>query len=505
MPEKRGLPLRKNQEIELEVERFGADAVGVCHWGEGGFAVFAPGALPGERIAARIVKVEKRHAFAQLLQVLRPSPDRVAPPCPVYRRCGCCSAQHMTYGRSLAFKREQVRDCLERIGGFASNAECGMRPRPATPATLSTPSVLSAPSVPSVPPAPSMLSAPPTRSTLSVPPVLGMAEPWHYRNKGAFPVAGEPGAPKLGFYAPRSHAVIDAPMGCLVQHPSANAAVAAVRAWMIRHRVAPYDETTHAGILRHVVTRTMRDGRTMVTLVAREAPLPAQAPLIAALREAVPGLASVALSRNARPGNVILGETARVLWGADALEETLCGMRFRVSPHSFFQINAEQAEALYAQALAYAGLTGSETVVDVYCGAGTITLALAAQARRVVGIEVTPQAVADARINARINGIDNVEFLAGEAEHVLPELVARGFAPDVVVVDPPRKGCDPAVLGAVARAAPKRVVYVSCNPATLARDAALLATHGYAAAAVQPFDMFCWAGDVETAMLLERT
>jgi 23S rRNA (uracil1939-C5)-methyltransferase len=318
-------------------------------------------------------------------------------------------------------------------------------------------------------------------------------------------VAGELGAPKLGFFAPRSHAVIDAPMGCLVQHPSANAAVAAVRGWMIRHRVAPYDETALTGLLRHVVIRTTRDGQTMVTLVAREASLPAQSALLAALREAVPGLASVALSRNARPTNVIFGEPARVLWGTDALEDTLCGLRFRVSPHSFFQINAVQAEALYAQTLAYAGLTGAETVVDAYCGAGTISLALAARARRVVGIEVMPQAVSDARHNARINAVDNAEFLAGEAERVLPDLVARGLAPDVVVVDPPRKGCDPGLLEAVARAAPRRVVYVSCNPATLARDAAMLAARGYVAVAAQPFDMFCWAGDVETALLLERT
>ncbi len=451
-------PLAKNQIVELDVHAFGMDAEGVCRYGEQNFAVFVPGALPGERVEARIVKVEKRHAFARVERLLRPSLERVEPPCPVYRRCGGCAAQHMRYEATLAFKREQLQGCLSRIGGIA----------------------------------------------LEVPPVLGMAEPWHYRNKGSAPVAGAAGEPKIGFYAPRSHDVIDAPMGCVIQHPSANAAVAAMREWMRAHRIAPYDELTHTGFVRHVVTRTMRGGETMVVLVVREWQLPAQAELVAALREAVPGLAAVLLCLNDRRTNVILGEQLRALWGAQALEDTLHGLRFRVSPHSFFQVNTAQAEVLYEQALAYAELTGGETVVDAYCGAGTISLLLARRAKRVIGVEVVPQAIEDAKHNARVNGITNAEFLCGEAERLLPELVNKGLAPDVVVVDPPRKGCDAALLEAVLRAAPRRVVYVSCNPATLARDAALLIAGGYRATAVQAVDMFCWASGVESVLLLER-
>jgi len=445
----------------LEVEAFGADAVGVCRHGETGLVVFVPGALPGERIRARIVKVEKRHAFARLEGIDRPSPDRVQPPCLVYRRCGGCAAQHMTYGRSLAFKRQQVRDCLARIGGAAF-------------------------------------------ADVDILPVLGMGEPWHYRNKGSFPVAGEFEAPRIGFYAPRSHEVIDAPMGCMIQHPSANKWVAAVRAWMQAHRVAPYDEATHTGALRHIVIRTTRDGQGMVILVSREPALPNQDALAEALRVSAPGLASVMLCYNPARTNVVLDGPVRTLWGVDALEETLCGLRFRLSPHSFFQVNSVQTEALYNQALSYAALTGSETVVDAYCGAGTISLLLAQKAGRVIGIESVAQAVADARSNAACNGVSNAEFVLDQAERALPQLVARGLTPQVVVVDPPRKGCDPALLAAVTKAAPHRVVYVSCNPATLARDASYLCNAGYRAAAVQPVDMFCWTGDVETVMLLER-
>lgn len=453
--------LQKNQVVALEVRSFGLDAVGVCRYGDAGMTVFVPGALPGERILARIVKVEKRHAFARIEEIEVASPDRVEPPCPVYKRCGGCVAQHMCYARTLEYKRHQVRDCLTRIGGDAF-------------------------------------------ANLEIPPVLGMVEPWHYRNKGSFPVAGEVGAPRIGFFAPRSHEVIDAPMGCAIQHPTANALVAAARAWMRAHRVAPYDEKTHSGTLRHLVVRTARDGRAMATLVSKEPSLPAASELVEAFRGTVDGLASVMLCHNPAPTNVILDGPIRPLWGDEAIDDVLCGLRFRLSPHSFFQVNPTQTEALYAKALEFAALTGSETVVDAYCGAGTISLLLAQKARRVIGIESVPQAVADARHNAERNGITNAEFVADQAERALPGLVADGLAPAVVVVDPPRKGCDPALLAAIAKAAPQRVVYVSCNPATLARDAAHLVGAGYRPTAAQPVDMFCWAGGVETVLLLEK-
>lgn len=451
-------PLQKNDVLEMAVQGYGTDAQGVCRYGEEGFAVFVPGAIPGERIRVRIVKVEKRHAYGRLEQVIAPSETRVEPPCPVYRRCGGCAAQHMAYAATLAYKREQVRGCLARIG----------------------------------------------RIDTEVAPVLGMEHPWRYRNKGAFPVAGAAGEPHIGFFAPRSHEVIDAPAGCLIQHPVSDAAVAVIRAWMVQYRVAPYNEATHTGVLRHIMTRTTRAGGVMIVLISREPTLPAEAALISALTEHVPGLASVLLNHHDRRTNVILGAHLRTLWGTDTLEDTLHGLVFRVSPHSFFQVNPEQTEHLYAQALQYAALTGSETVVDAYCGAGTISLMLARDASRVIGIEVVPQAIADARHNAARNGISNATFIEGNAEELLPGLVAEGLKPDVVVMDPPRKGCDPALLQAIVRAEPLRVVYVSCNPATLARDAALLTAGGYRVDAVQPVDMFCWTGDVETCVLLSH-
>ncbi len=451
-------PLQKNQLLPLTVERFGMDAEGVCRTGAQGFCVFVPGALPSERILARIVKVEKRHAFARIEEIIESSPDRREPPCPVYKRCGGCVAQHMAYEATLAFKRAQVQDCLSRIGGL----------------------------------------------DIAVPEVLGMADPWRYRNKGAYPVAGQADAPRIGFYAPRTHEVIDAPGGCLIQRAEADAAVAVVRRWITEHRVAPYDELTHSGIVRHILVRSTQAGQVMLVLVTRTADLPRQAELVAALRREVPAIASIQQNINDQRGNVILGKRMITLWGADTLEETLHGLTFRVSAQSFFQVNPVQTEALYALALDYAQLTGSETVIDAYCGAGTISLLLARHARKVIGIEVVPEAIADARHNARANGIGNAEFLCAEAERALPELVLQGLAPDVVVVDPPRKGCDPALLDAVLAAKPARVVYVSCNPATLARDAAHLAAGGYTATKVQPVDMFCWAGGIETVLLMER-
>ncbi len=451
-------PLQKNQLLPLTVDRFGMDAEGVCRYGEQGFCVFVPGALPGERIMARIVKVEKRHAFARIEEIIEPSQNRRVPRCPVYKRCGGCVAQHMAYEASLAFKRAQVQDCLTRIGGLA----------------------------------------------ISVPEVLGMAEPWRYRNKGAYPVAGQVGAPRIGFYAPRTHEVIDASCGCLIQRAEADAAVAAVRQWMIDFCIAPYDELTHSGMVRHIMVRSTQAGQVMVVLVTRVADLPRQAELIEMLRRDVPGIASIQQNINDQPGNVILGKSMTTLWGSDTLEETLHGLTFRVSARSFFQVNPAQTEVLYAQTLAYAQLCGSETVVDAYCGAGTISLMLARHAAKVIGIEVVPEAIDDARHNARANEIHNAEFLCAEAERALPALVAQGLAPDVVVVDPPRKGCDPALLDAVIKAKPARVVYVSCNPATLARDAAHLAAGGYVATKVQSVDMFCWAGGVETVLLMQR-
>ena len=449
--------LAKNQCFEMTCDAFGQDAQGVCR--HEGMAVFVPGLLPGERALVRIVKPEKRYAFGRVEKLLEKSPSRAEPFCPIYKRCGGCVCQHMTYEASLAFKRQQVQDLLRRVGGLS----------------------------------------------IEVPPVLGMAHPFGYRNKGAYPVAQTGGAPACGFFAPRSHDLVPLPEnGCAIQGEDSAKATQAVLSWMRQNSVLAYDEQTGRGLVRHIMTRSTTSGELMVVVVVTRADIPKASRLIELLRAAVPGLCSVCLSVNSRRTNVILGTDIRVLWGKAAMEDTLCGLRFSVSPLSFFQVNPQQTERLYGLALEYAGLTGAETVVDAYCGAGTISLLLAQKAKKVIGIEIVPEAIQNANENAARNGIANAEFHVGATEELLPKLVENGLRPDVIVLDPPRKGCDPAVLQAIIAAAPKRVVYVSCGAPTLARDAKLLAEGGYAAEKVQCVDMFCWTGAVETVMLLSK-
>lgn len=449
--------LAKNQCYEMTCESFGQDAQGVCR--QDGIAVFVPGLLPGERARVRIVKPEKRYAFGRIEELLEKSPNRAEPFCPIYKRCGGCVCQHMTYETSLAFKRRQVQDLLERVGGLS----------------------------------------------IEVPPVLGMAHPFGYRNKGAYPVAQVGGAPACGFFAPRSHDLVPLPQnGCAIQGEDSAKATQAVLAWMRQNNVPAYDELTGRGLVRHIMTRSTTHGELMVVLVVTRADIPKAGQLIELLKAAVSGLCSICLSINSRRTNVILGTDIRVLWGKDTMEDTLCGLRFSVSPLSFFQVNPAQTEKLYGLALEYAGLTGSETVVDAYCGAGTISLLLAQKAKKVIGIEIVPEAIQNANENAVRNHIENAEFRVGATEDLLPRLIADGLRPDVIVLDPPRKGCDPAVLDAIIAAAPKRVVYVSCGAPTLARDAKLLAEGGYTAEKVQCVDMFCWTGAVETVMVLSK-
>ena len=449
--------LAKNQCFEMTCESFGQDAQGVCR--QDGIAVFVPGLLPGERAHVRIVKPEKRYAFGRIEELLEKSPDRAEPFCPIYKRCGGCVCQHMTYAASLAFKRRQVQDLLERVGGLS----------------------------------------------IEVPPVLGMAYPFGYRNKGAYPVAQVGGAPACGFFAPRSHDLVSLPQnGCAIQGEDSAKATQAVLTWMRQNNVPAYDELTGRGLVRHIMTRSTTHGELMVVLVVTRADIPKAGQLIELLKAAVSGLCSICLSINSRRTNVILGTDIRVLWGKGTMEDTLCGLRFSVSPLSFFQVNPAQTEKLYGLALEYAGLTGNETVVDAYCGAGTISLLLAQKAKEVIGIEIVPEAIQNANENAARNHIENAVFHVGATEELLPKLVSDGLRPDVIVLDPPRKGCDPAVLSAIVAAAPKRVVYVSCGAPTLARDAKILTAGGYVAEKVQCVDMFCWTGAVETVMVLSK-
>ena len=438
--------LKKNDLLTLTAENLGADMEGVCR--HEGMAVFVPGMLPGETCQVRIVKAEKRYAFGRMVsQPEHPSPERREPDCTSWPRCGGCSCRHMTYEATLEAKRQQVADCFQRIGHLE----------------------------------------------VTVPPVLGMEHPSHYRNKTALPVGGTVEHPQLGFYAPRSHDLIPAVACPNAMEPSAALGQAFLR-WMQDNSIRPYDERTHSGLVRHLVIRVNRRGQAMVTVVVNGSRLPDEAGLVQALTAA--GAVSVVLNENREQTNVIMGKHFRTIYGADTLPDVLCGLEFSLSPAAFFQVNPAQTERLYQTALDFAGLTPEDTLCDVYCGAGTITLMMARHCKKALGIEIVPQAIENAKQNALRNGIDNTAFRCGAAEDVLPALVQDGLRPDVIVVDPPRKGLEPAVIHAMAKAAPRRIVYVSCNVATQARDAAQLAELGYHVEQVQPVDMFCWTSGV---------
>ena len=436
----------------MTAERLGADLEGICI--HEGVPVFVPGLLPGERATIRIVKAEKRYAFGRMESAPDPvSPDRRNPGCAAYPRCGGCSGRHMSYEATLEAKRQQVKDCFRRIAGIETD----------------------------------------------VLPVLGMASPFGYRNKTSMPAGGSAEQPVLGFYAPRSHAVIPAAI-CPNAMAPANDLAAAFLDWMKMFHVEPYDEKAHRGLVRHLVIRINRNGESMVTVAANGSSLPHVQELTDAL---VPlGTVSLWLNENRAATNVILSDQYHLLYGSETLADVLSGLRFELSPASFFQINPIQTEKLYQAALTFADLKPADLLCDVYCGAGTITLTMARYCREAVGIEVVPAAVENAKQNALRNNIRNASFRAGKAEELLPQMVADGLRPDVIVVDPPRKGLDPAVIRAMAQAGPDRLIYVSCNPATLARDAGLLRDEGYRIHRVQPVDMFCWTSGVETVCCL---
>ena len=432
---------------------------GYASGGEGvarieGMAVFVKGALRGERADVRIEHIGHSAAWGRIERLMEPSPARLEPDCPYYGVCGGCQFRHMTYQEELEAKRKRVEDALGRIGG--------------------------------------------ADAAVSV--IYGAENTQRYRNKVQFP--GADGA--VGYYQGGTHRVVDIP-DCLLQPEIDTACRAAVKGWMERSHIPAYDERTGKGLVRHLFLRTNSAGEALCCVVANGRRLPHQGELVDALRGAAPQLAGVVLSVNTKKTNVILGNEYHTLWGRDWLEEELRGRRFRLSVPSFFQVNREQTEVLYGRALELAALTGAETVVELYCGIGTISLTLAQRAKRVIGVEVVPQAVEDARENARRNGLaDKVQFHCGDAAQLAAHLEAEGVRPDVVVVDPPRKGLAPQVVEAVAGMGPDRVVYVSCDPATLARDVKRFGALGYALGRAEAVDLFPRTAHVETAALLTR-
>ncbi len=441
-----------NQRIDMEIEIQGSGSelqgVGRC---EDGRAVFVKGALAGERVRVRETRASSRFLEAELLEVLSPSPHRRTPQCPHYAHCGGCQALHMDYDYSLALKQQRVLDALERIGGFDA------------------PNVL---------------------------PILGMEQPFHYRNKAEYAIEADSSGVRVGFRAPMSHRVIDAP-DCLLQHPLSLRAAQTLREWLTRYPGA-------AVLCRALVTRVTSAGELMAVLcTGPRAPREMEA-LVQAMFGQIPGMASFYhLTQSNRPSHALDGQ-ARLVRGERTLIDRILGLEFSISPQSFFQVNPVQTQTLYAEALKAAQLTGNERVHDAYCGAGTISLAMARQARQVVGVEIVKSAVLDARENALRNGLDQKsEFILGDAARILPDL--KGGAPDVICVDPPRKGIEPALAESIRKSAPRRVVYVSCNPATLARDLKLLCADGaFCLESVRPVDMFPWTGHVETVCLLSK-
>ncbi len=452
------MSVAKNQVVELEITGLTAQGSGVGR--VEGMAVFVPATAQGDVIQAKILKVAKNYAFGKVEEILCPSPDRVESQCPQFPKCGGCLTRHISYEAELRAKEQQVKDALTRIGGF---------------------------------------------SDLEVLPIMGADCPNHYRNKAQLPIAaGADGQLQMGFYAPHSHRVVDAP-ACLLQPETFEAVTDTVRRWAKKFQPQPYDERTHTGKFRHLYIRYgEKTGEVMVCLVVNGNGLKGEQELVRMLRETVPGLKSVVVNHNRERTNVILGKKCRTVWGQDFITDELCGLRFKISPLSFYQVNRSQAEKLYGIAKKYAGLTGEETLLDLYCGTGTIGLTMADQAKEVIGVEIVEDAVRDAWENARRNGIANARFLCADAPKAAEQLAKEGVSPDVIILDPPRKGCGEALVQVAAGMNPKRIVYVSCDPATLARDLKYFAQRGYTPRQAVPVDLFPRTGHVETAVLLSR-
>lgn len=461
---------KKDDCVTLHIEDIGTGGEGIGK--ADGFTFFVKDAIVGDVIEAKIMKLKKNYGYARLMKVLTPSKDRVEPKCPVARQCGGCQIQEMRYEAQLAFKQKMVQNNLERIGGL---------------------------------------------SDFEMYPVIGMETPYAYRNKAQFPVGEDKdGNIVIGFYAGRTHHIVEQ-TDCCIGAPENGEVLRKVKAYMQKNQIRPYNEEHHSGIVRHILIRTgYHTKEIMVCLIvnaAKASCLKNAEQLTESLRE-MDGMTSVMVNFNTEKTNVILGKKSEVLWGQPYIEDFIGDVKYQISPQSFFQVNPMQTEKLYAKALEYAGLTGNETVWDLYCGIGTISLFLAKNARKVYGVEIVPQAIEDARNNAKRNGIDNAEFFVGKAEEVVPAFyekalkqaqgseAGKSIRPDVVVVDPPRKGCEEVLLETIVKMQPQRIVYVSCDSATLARDLKFLSANGYAVKKVQPVDQFGHSVHIETVVKL---
>ena len=434
------------------IDGYSSEGLGIAR--VNGAVVFVPHAVRGEEIDLRITKVMKTSCAGEIVKIHNPSPERMEPECPYAGKCGGCAYRHLTYPEELWAKRQRVQDALTRIGGLE----------------------------------------------LTVEEILGAKNPEHYRNKSQYPVGADG---SIGFFQARTHKVVPI-RRCLIQTEAADRTAQAVGEWMRRYKISAYDETTGKGLVRHVCVRVNRKGESLCCVVVNGNKVPREPELAAYVTAAVPHTVGVLLNSNTRRGNVVLGDKYRTLFGRNYLMDTLCGLEFKLSMPSFYQVNRDQAEVLYGKALEFAGLTGNETVLDLYCGIGTITLCLAKAAKRVIGAEIVPPAIRDAKENALRNHVENAEFFCGDAADIAAKLESDGLRPDVVTVDPPRKGLAPEVIASVAAMGPEKVVYVSCDPATLGRDVKIFREFGYEAKRAAAVDMFPGTAHVETVVLLSK-
>ncbi|EOU1743408.1 23S rRNA (uracil(1939)-C(5))-methyltransferase RlmD [Clostridium perfringens] len=453
--------VEKNKEYIFDIISQGYEGEGIAKI-DNKYPIFIEGALKGEKVKVRIVKVNKNFAYGKLMEVLEASEERVNPPCAIYKRCGGCKLQHASYKAQLDFKWDRVKDCVSKIGKL-------------------DPSIVKYP--------------------------LGMENPWRYRNKVQLPIGLINGEVKIGFFAPRSHDIIDME-SCLIQDEIGDKVVKLTREWIEKFNIRPYNvdgEYDEKGIVRHImIRRGFTTNEVMVVLVTNGENLPHKEEFVDLIVKNIPGIKSVIQNINSKKTNVILGLESKTLWGEDTISDYIGDFRFNISPLSFFQVNPIQTEVLYGKALEYANLTGNEEVFDAYCGTGTITLFLSQKAKKVYGVEIIPQAIDNAWINAKENKVENVEFFVGESEVVIPDLINKGVKADVVVVDPPRKGCDKKLLDAITNIDAKKIVYVSCDPSTLGRDLKVLEENGYKTLEVQPVDMFPNTSHIECCVLLKN-
>ena len=455
--------MEKNQEFIVTIEDMNEDGAGVGK--VDGYIWFVKDAVIGDVVRAKAMKIKKSYGFARLMEVLEPSVSRVIPSCPVARQCGGCQLQAMSYEEQLKFKERKVMNNLIRIGKFAEDE-------------------------------------------IHMLPIMGMEEPWRYRNKAQFPFGKDKdGNVIAGFYAGRTHAIVEAE-DCLLGVEENREILDIVKRFMKEMKIEPYDELSHKGLVRHVLIRKgFKTDEIMVCLVINGNKLPGKERLVEMLTggDGVKGMTSISYSVNQEKTNVIMGKEIVNLYGPGYITDYIGNVKYQISPLSFYQVNPVQTELLYGTALEYAGLTGNEIVWDLYCGIGTISLFLAQKAKKVYGVEIVPQAIEDARRNAEINGIHNAEFFVGKAEEVLPEQFEKNHVhADVIVVDPPRKGCDAVCLDTILKMRPERVVYVSCDSATLARDLRYLADGGYVMGRGRCCDMFPGTVHVETIVLIQR-